>query len=152
MTFPERGRRIVDAAATQLAAAIPGARRGRDRVLAGNAAVYVHFDDAELPQHLAVWLFVAEAGTTYSVPGVADAIGVGIKHDADEELGRGAWRFRRLLPFAWRQHVDPRHEGYRWFCPAADLDDDDTAAAAQISERVLRTLRAARAVREDPPS
>jgi hypothetical protein len=144
--FPARGRQIVDAAAAQLEAAIPGARRGGRRRLAGHEAVYVQFGDAELPQQLVVWLFAAERGSGNSVPGVADAIGVGIKHNGDEELGRGAWQFRRLLPFSWRQHIDDRHEGYRWFCPVADLPADPAAAGAEIGDRVLRTLRAARAV------
>jgi hypothetical protein len=145
-TFQERGRQIVDAAAAQLEAAIPGARRGSPRRLAGSDAVYVQFGDAELPQQLAVWLFAAEKGSPSSTPGALDAIGVAIRHDGGEELGRGAWRFRRLMPFSWRQHVDARYEGYRWFCPVGDLPDDPVAAGAVIGDRVLRTLRAARAV------
>jgi hypothetical protein len=150
--FQERGRAIVDAAAAQLEAAIPGARRGSPRRLAGADAVYVQFGDAELPQQLAVWLFPAESGTASSVPGAVDAIGVAIRHDGGQELGRGAWRFRRLLPFSWRQHVDGRFEGYRWFCPVADLPADPAAAGAAIAERVLRTLRAARAVSDAQPT
>jgi hypothetical protein len=144
--FQARGRQIVDAAAEQLESAIPGARRGSPRRLAGADAVYVQFGDAELPQQLAVWLFAAERGSASSVPGALDAIGVGLRHDGGQELGRGAWRFRRLLPFAWRQHIDARFEGYRWFCPVADLPADPAAAGAVIGDRVLRTLRAARAV------
>jgi hypothetical protein len=144
--FHELGRQIVDAAAKQLEAAIPGARRGVPRRLAGAQAVYVQFGDAELPQQLSVWLFAAESGSASSVPGGLDAIGVGLRHDGGQELGRGAWRFRRLLPFAWRQHIDSRFEGYRWFCAVADLPADPAAAGAEIADRVLRTLRAARAV------
>src|SRR5687767_12495534 len=145
-TFQVRGRQIVRAAATQLEAAIPGARRGRPRRLAGVEADYVQFGDAELPQQLTVWLFAAESGSASSVPGAPDAIGVAIRHDGAQELGRGAWRFRRLMPFSWRQHVDARFEGYRWFCPVAELPADTAAAGAVIADRVLRTLRAARAV------
>jgi hypothetical protein len=145
-TFQARGRQTVDAAAAQLEAAIPGARRGTPRRLAGAEAIYVQFRDAQLPQQLAVWLFAAEAGSASSVPGAPDAIGVAIRHDGGEELGRGAWRFRRLMPFSWRQHVDPRYEGYRWYCPVAESPADPAAAGAMIAERVLRTLRAARAV------
>ena len=145
-TFQERGKQIVDAAATQLEAAIPGARRGNPRRLAGVEAAYVQFGDAELPQQLTVWLFAADSGSASSVPGAPDAIGVAIRHYGGEELGRGAWRFRRLMPFSWRQHVDDRFEGYRWFCPVAELPADPAAAGAVIGDRVLRTLRAARAV------
>ena len=144
--FQERGRRIADAAAAQLEAAIPGARQGGPRRLAGADAFYVQFGDAELPQQLAVWLFPAPAGSPSSVPGAPDAVGVAIRHDGGQELGRGAWRFRRLLPFSWRQHVDGRFEGYRWYCPVADLPAEPDAAGTVIGDRVLRTLRAARAV------
>ena len=144
--FQARGREIVDAAAARLEAAIPGARRGGPRRLAGADALYVQFRDAELPQQLAVWLFAAEGGSASSAPGVLDAIGVGLRHDGGQELGRGAWRFRRLMPFSWRRHLDARVEGYRWFCPVADLPADPAEAGAVIGDRVLRTLRAARAV------
>ena len=145
-TFEERGRAVADAAAAQLEAAIPGARRGSVRRLAGADAVYVQFGDAELPQQLTVWLFAAEAGSPSSSPGAPDAIGVAIRHDGGQELGRGAWRFRRLMPFAWRRHIDARVEGYRWFCPVVDLPAGPADAGAVIADRVLRTLRAARAV------
>jgi hypothetical protein len=147
--FQERGREIADAAAAQLEAAIPGARRGTVRKLAGADAVHVQFRDFELPQQLAVWVFPSEAGSRSSVPGAPDAIGVAIRHDGGQELGRGAWRFRRLLPFSWRQHIDARVEGYRWYCPLADLPADAAAAGAVIGDRVLRTLRAARAVADE---
>jgi hypothetical protein len=147
--FQARGRPIVDAAAAQLEAAIPGARRGTPRRLAGADAVYVQFGDADVPQQLAVWLFAAEGGTASSVPGAPDAIGVALRHNGAEELARGAWRFRRLLPFAWRQHIDERVEGYRWFCPLADLPADPAAAGGDVADRVLRALRAARAVGGD---
>ena len=146
MTFAERAAAIVDAAAADLTAAIPGARRGTPRKLARADAVYVQFTDAELPQQLAVWLFAAERGSPSSAPGLADAIGVALRHEGGQELGRGAWRFRRLMPFAWRAHVDQRLEGYRWFCPVADLPAEPAAAGAAVAERVLRTLRAAKAV------
>jgi hypothetical protein len=145
--FQERGREIVDAAAAQLEAAIAGARRGSVRRLAGAEAVYVQFGDAELPQQLTVWLFAAPAGSSSSSPGVPDAIGVAIRSDGGQELDRGAWRFRRLMPFAWRRHIDARFEGYRWYAPVSDLPDGDPAVAgAAIGDRVLQALRGARAV------
>lgn len=146
--FQERGREIVDAAATRLEAEISGARRGSLRRLAGADAVYVQFRDANLPQQLTVWLFAAPAGSSSSSPGVRDAIGVAIRHDGGQELNRGAWRFRRLMPFAWRRHIDARVEGYRWFAPDADLPADPAAAGSVIGDRVLSTLRAAGAVAE----
>jgi hypothetical protein len=150
--FEQHTRAIVDAAAAQLQTAIPGARRPGVRRLAGADAVYVQFPDVELPQQLTVWLFAAEAGSPSSSPGAPDAIGVAIRHDGGQELGRGAWRFRRLMPFAWRRHIDARVEGYRWFCPAGDLPADPAEAGAIVGDRVLRTLRAARAVAEVRPA
>jgi hypothetical protein len=144
--FQERGREIVDAAADRLEAAIPGARRGSVRRLAGADAVYVQFGDAELPQQLTVWLFAAPAGSASSSPGVPDAIGVAIRSDGGKELDRGAWRFRRLMPFAWRRHIDARFEGYRWYASDADLPEDPAAAGSAIGDRVLGALRTARAV------
>jgi hypothetical protein len=144
--FQERGREIVDVAAARLEAAIPGARRGSVRRLAGADAVYVQFGDAELPQQLSVWLYPAPAGSSSSSPGVPDAIGVAIRSDGGQELDRGAWRFRRLMPFAWRRHIDARYEGYRWYAAVADLPDGPAAAGAVIGDRVLQTLRAARAL------
>ena len=144
--FQDRGRAIVDAAAEQLAAAIPGARRGTPRRLSRADAEYVQFGDAKLPQQLAVWLFAAEHGSPSSTPGAPDAIGVALRHDGGQELGRGAWRFRRILPFVWRRHIDDRVEGYRWYCPVSDLPSDPAAAGANVADRILRTLRAADAV------
>jgi hypothetical protein len=144
--FQQRGLEIVDAAAARLEAEIPGARRGSVRRLAGADAVYVQFGDADLPQQLTVWLFAAPAGSSSSAPGVPDAIGVAIRHDGGQELNRGAWRFRRLMPFAWRRHIDARFEGYRWFAAVAELPDAPAAAGALIGDRVLQTLRGARAV------
>ncbi len=131
--FHELGRQIVDASAAQLEVEIPGARRGSPRRLAGAEAVYVQFGDAELPQQLAVWLFAAEGASASSVPGAPDAIGVALRHDAGQELGRGAWRFRRLMPFSWRQHVDARFEGYRWYCPVADHDRRGMRGTIQVA-------------------
>ena len=54
----------------QLEAAIPGARRGRPRRLAGAEADYVQFGDAELPQQLAIEIVGPDA-----VGGVGDDLG-----------------------------------------------------------------------------
>jgi hypothetical protein len=144
------GRGVIDASASRLEAQIAGAHRGRESHLSACEAIYLHLRDAHVQQDVAVWLFAAKAGTANNVRGYGDVIGVGLKHDADEELTRGAWKLRPLAPFSWRTHVDDRHEGFRWLRNAAELPEDATAAGEQIAERVLTTLRRARAV--PPPA
>jgi hypothetical protein len=56
------------------------------------------------------------------------------------------------MPFAWRRHIDARVEGYRWYCPVGDLPPGPPEAGAVIGDRVLRTLRAARAVVDGDPA
>jgi len=140
------GRAVITAAATALEAEIPGARRGSERRPRNHEALYVHFTDARLPQTMAIWLFATQAGTPYNVRGLGDAIGVGLKHDASEELDRGGWKLRPISPFSWRVHVDERYEGYRWLRVESDLPADPDDAGREIAERVLQTLRRAAAV------
>jgi hypothetical protein len=144
--FASWSRAVIRAAATALESEIPGSRRGKESRLRGQLALYVHFTDARLPQTLAIWLYAAEHGSAYNVRGYGNAIGVGLKYDADEELDRGAWKLRPISPFTWRVHVDERFQGYRWLRPESELPTDPNEAALQIAERVLMTLRRAAAV------
>ena len=139
---------MVDAIADRLETEIPGAWRGWASHLAGYEALYVHFHDAKLPQELAVWLFAVKAGTANNVPRLPDAIGVGLKHDADNELDRASWRLRPLTPLSWRTHVDDRYEGFRWLRDAGDLPHGVDAVADEIASRVLVVLRRAGALRD----
>ncbi len=148
--FDPWAKTVVHAAASLLASEIPGAVRGRTRKLGDCEAVYVHFQDAHLPQMMAVWLYAAREGTAHNVRGHGDVIGVGLKHDADEELDRAVWKFRRLSLFTWQHHIDDRYEGLRWMRRAGDLPDDAQAASVEIVARVLVALRRAGAV-ADPP-
>ena len=143
-------REVIRAAATELETEIPGAHRAKERRLRGHMALYVHFTDARIPQTLAIWLYATESGASSNVPGYGDAIGVGLKYDADEELDRGAWKLRPISPFSWRVHIDERVQGYRWLRDVSDLPTDPSAAGQQIAERVLATLRRAAAVPERP--
>jgi hypothetical protein len=144
--FPGWSRAVIRTAATELEAGIPGAQRGKESRLRGQLALYVHFTDARLPQTLAIWLYGAEEGSAYNVPGYGNAIGVGLKYDAGEELDRGAWKLRPISPFTWRVHVDARFQGYRWLRPESELPTDPNDAGTEIAERVLMTLRRAAAV------
>lgn len=144
--FPGWSRAVIRAAAADLEAEIPGAQRGKERRVRGQLALYVHFTDARLPQTLAIWLYGAEEGSAYNVPGSGDTIGVGLKYDADEELDRGAWKLRPIAPFNWRVHIDERSQGYRWLRPESELPADPAEAGHQIAARVLMTLRRAAAV------
>ena len=52
------------------------------------------------------------AGNNFA--GHGDIIGIGLKHDANEELDPGAWRFRlQGSRFRWRKHCDARYAGFR---------------------------------------
>ncbi len=135
------GREVIDATADRLERVVPGAARGKESHLPDYEAIYVHFPDARIPQRLAVWLYATAASAPYNVRGYPDVIGVGLKHDADEELVRGEWKLRPLAPFTWRTHIDDRWEGYRWLRRAAELSEDPASAADEIAERVLGTLR-----------
>lgn len=140
---------MVDVAATRIEAQIPGARRGPPKKLKDCEARYVHFQDAHLPQPMAVWLYATREGAAYNVPGAKDVIGVGLKHDTDEELDRPTWKFRRLRLFTWREHIDARHgEGFRWLCSPSELSEDPQAASGEVAERVLAALRRAHAIPE----
>ncbi|MEA2220359.1 MAG: hypothetical protein QOJ35_2985 [Solirubrobacteraceae bacterium] len=132
---------MINGAAELLEQEIAGATRANESRLPGYEAIYVHFHDARIPQQLAVWLYATTAGAPYNVRGYPDVIGVGLKHDADQELVRGEWKLRPLAPFTWRTHVDDRWEGYRWLRRAGELPDDPGPAADELGERVLRTLR-----------
>jgi hypothetical protein len=140
------GRLVVNATATALESEIPGAARKAESHLKGYEALYVHFRDAKMPEDLAIWLFAAREGTPNSVRGFRDAIGVGLKHDANVELDQGAWSFRPLSPFTWKRHLGARNEGFRWLRNADALPTDPDAAAAEVADQVLRTLRRAEAV------
>jgi hypothetical protein len=135
------GRDVIDRTAERLEREIPGAARGAESHRPAYEAIYVHFADARIPQTLALWLFAAKADARCNVRGYPDVIGVGLKHGADEELARGQWKLRPLAPFAWHVHIDERQEGYRWLRRAGELSEDPEAAAREIGDRVLGTLR-----------
>lgn len=140
------GRTVVDAAALLLEADIPGARRGKPSRLRDSETVYVHFQDAHLPQAMTVWLYATRQGAAYNVRNYEDVIGVGLKHETDVELDRAVWKFRRLPLFTWHTHIDDRWEGFRWMCRVGDLPDDPQAASEVIVGRVLAALRRAGAI------
>jgi hypothetical protein len=132
---------VINGAADRLEREIPGSTRGNQRRRPDYEAIYVHFSDARIPQQLAVWLYATKSAAPYNVRGYPDVIGVGLKHDADQEFVRGEWKLRPLAPFSWRAHVDDRWEGYRWMRRADELPEDPGSAADEIGERVLGTLR-----------
>jgi hypothetical protein len=140
------GRAVIDGVADRLEQAIPDARRGTDTHRRDIEGAYVHLHDAKVPGRIAVWLYAARAGSAYSVRGYRDAIGIGLKQNADAELDPGAFRFRRLTPWRWQTHIDERYKGIRWLRNADELPADSAAAADELAERLLRTLRTAEIV------
>ena len=141
--FLRWGRAVIDGVADRLEQAIPGAKRGNESHRRDYEAVYVHMRDQKIPGRVAVWLYAARAGSANSVRGSRDAIGIGLKQNADAELDPGAFRFRRLAPWRWQTQVDERYEGFRWLRNADELPADPGEAAAELAERIIRTLRAA---------
>jgi hypothetical protein len=95
---------------------------------------------------MAVWLYATLEGAPRNVRGGGDIVGVGLMHDAEEELDRIVWKFRRLSLFTWRKHVDDRYEGMRWLSDAADLPEDPQAAGEAVAARVLDALRRSGAI------
>ena len=144
--FLSWGRAVIDGVADRLERAIPEAKRGNESRRRGYEAVYVHLRDQKIPGRVAVWLYAASAGSANSVRGSRDAIGIGLKQHADAELDPGAFRFRRLAPWRWQTQVDERYEGFRWLRNADELPADADAAADELAERVIRTLRTAEIV------
>jgi hypothetical protein len=144
--FLRWGRAVIDGVADRLERAIPDAKRRTDTHRRDVESVYVHLHDRKVPGRLAVWLYAARAGSANSVRGYRDAIGVGLKQNADAELDPGAFRFRRLMPWRWQTHIDERYEGIRWLRNADELPADSDEAADELAERLLRTLRSAEIV------
>jgi hypothetical protein len=148
--FLQWGKTVVAETGRLLEAEIPGARCANRRSVSDYTALYVHFQDAHLPQAMAVWVYATLEGATFNVRGGEDVIAVGIKHDTTEELDRPVWKFRRLSLFTWRKHVDERYEGFRWLCRPSELPDDPQAAGQDVAQRVLVALRRAGAVAPAP--
>src|SRR4051794_26138174 len=93
--FRAWARSVVDETATRITAAVDGAWPGSPSSLKdGYEAIYVHFADAKLPQSLCVWLYSTLARGDNNFSGYGDIIGIGLKHNANDELDPGAWRFR----------------------------------------------------------
>lgn len=149
-SFKAWARAVVDETAARLISEIDGAHAGPPKSLkaADYEAAFVHFSDAHLPQALCVWIFATRAGGSKNFPHGGDIIGVGLKQDADEELDKGAWRFRlQGSRFRWREHNNARYEGFRLIEPADALREapvEDTAM--QLAASIAQQLKRARAI------
>lgn len=142
-------RQVVDATTDRLIESIPGASAGTPSSLrSGYEARYVHFTDHEIPQPLCVWVYSSLAGGDNNFRGTGDVIGVGLKHDADDELDPGEWRFRlQGSRFRWRKHCDDRYAGFRLIEAAEPLRDLSLETAADtIARAVLAQLERAKAI------
>jgi hypothetical protein len=141
------GRVVINSVADRLEHSIPAAKRGSESHLGGYEALYVHLSDQKVPGRIAVWLYAAQEGSANNIRGYRDAIGIGLKQDADVELDPGAFRFRRLAPWRWQRHVDERYEGFRWLRNVDELPSGSDEAAEQLAERVIRTLKGAEIIK-----
>jgi hypothetical protein len=147
--FRTWARAVVDNTAARLIEVIDDARAGSPSSLtAGYEAVYVHFSDAAVPQRLCVWIYSTLARGDNNFAGYGDIIGVGLKHDADEELDPGAWRFRlQGSRFRWRKHCDARYEGFRLIESADALRAQPVEEAAKrVCATVLHQLERSNAL------
>ena len=142
-SFLAWGRSVVNSVADRLEESIPAAKRGNESHLPGYEAIYVHLVDAKITGRIAVWAFAAREGSANNVRGYRDAIGIGLKRDADVELVPGEFRFRRLTPWRWQRQVDERYEGFRWLRNADELPSDPDHAAQELADQVIRTMQAA---------
>lgn len=147
--FRSWARALVDEVANRLNAVIPSARVGSPSSLPdGYEAVYVHFRDAAVPQELCVWVFSSLSGGENNFRGYGDIIGVGLKHNANDELDAQAFRFRLIgSRFRWRKHRDERYAGFRLIEDAGTLRSMPVNRAAErVTDEIAAQLTRAKAV------
>ena len=149
--FEAWARPIILAAADRVRSEIPadqaptvGSEGSARSARRGYIARYVHFRYWAYPANLALWLFAVPAGHEYNVTRSTDNLGIGIKHDASDELDEAAWSLRvNPAGFRWRSHLDQQYAGFRIFLPA-DVDAESKTVIDILVDRALRATRRAR--------
>src|SRR3954469_12740936 len=147
--FEAWGKIAVEHAAERVLAAIPAEQdpqpgKTARRSLAGTGYISRHIlflqPDRLAPR--ALWLFAVPAGHPYDFRPPHDRVGAGLLHDAATELSssRFAAGMQRSGNFAWKLHLDARHEGYRLALKVDPAGDDPEAVAADLSGQVLSSL------------
>ena len=150
--FETWGRVVVERAAELILAGIPAAQlpeatKTKRAMRAGRASVsrYVTFRHPDQPAARAVWLFAAPAGHGHDLKPPHDRVGAGLMQDPDTELStsRFAAGLNRAPAFAWKTHIDARHEGYRLAIKVDPESDEPERRAEELTAEVLRNLRLA---------
>jgi hypothetical protein len=146
------GRAVVERAAELIVAEIPAAQlpeaaKTKRAIRAGRASVsrHVTFRHPDQPAERSVWLFAVPAGHAHDLKPPHDRVGAGLMQDPDTELSqsRFAAGLNRAPAFAWKTHVDARHEGYRLAIKVDAESDAPERRAEELAAEVLRNLRLA---------
>src|SRR3954449_5069950 len=139
----------VERAAERVLAAIPPEQKPEPgktarRSLAGTGYISRHIlfvqPDGLAPR--ALWLFAVPAGHPYDFRPAHDRLGAGLLHDPKTELSssRFAAGMTRSGAFAWKLHLDTRHEAYRLALKVDPDHRDAEAAGGELAEQVLHSF------------
>jgi hypothetical protein len=141
------GRAAVDAAAEQLAAAIPDATLSktarRSRAGRGYIQRYLTFKHPTLPADRALWLYAAPEGHAYDFRPAHARLGAGLLQDPENELdpNRFAAGMTKGFPFSWKTHLETKYEGYRLSVKVDPDAETPEEKADELATEVLRGLR-----------
>jgi hypothetical protein len=149
MEFEAWGKVAVERVAELVLAAIPAGQdpqpgKTARRSLGGVGYISHHLlflqPDRLAPR--ALWLYAVPAGHAYDFRPPHTRLGAGLLHDATTELSssRFAAGMTRSAPFAWKMHLDTRHEGYRLAIKVDPETQAPEAAAAELAAQVLHSF------------
>jgi hypothetical protein len=106
---------------------------------------FLHFRHPGQPSDRAVWFYVVPAGHAYDFKPPHARVGAGLVQDATEELDKSRWGagLTKSYEWSWKNHIDPRYEGWRLALKVDPDTDDPEERAAELAEQVLKGLRSA---------
>jgi hypothetical protein len=158
--FEAWGKVVVERAAQLILAAIPAEQQPQPgktarRSLGGTGFISRHvlFLQPDLLAPRALWLFAVPAGHAYDFRPAHDRVGAGLMHDASSELSssRFAAGMTRSGGFAWKMHLETRHEGYRLALKVDPETQDPEAAGTELAEQILAGFRRIGLIEEETP-
>jgi hypothetical protein len=158
--FEPWGKAAIDRAAELVLAAIPAEQdpqpgKTARRSLGGTGYISRHIlflqPDRLAPR--ALWLFAVPAGHAYDFRPPHTRLGAGLMHDASTELSssRFAAGMTRSGGFAWKMHLETRHEGYRLALKVDPETQDPEAAGTELAEQILAGFRRIGLIEEETP-
>jgi hypothetical protein len=149
MDFEPWGMIAVERAAELVLAAIPpeqdpkpGKTARRSLASTGYISRHIGFLQPDRLAPRVLWLFAVPAGHPYDFRPPHTRLGAGLLHDATTELSssRFAAGMTRSGGFAWKMHLEPRHEGYRLGLKVDPDTQDPEAAGTELAEQVLHSF------------